>query len=320
MGDHQNRRSRSIMSGPPHSRKATFQGTLAALEIVELAQPGYWNRYQQALLRGLKRRASQRGCVVEVFRVRSGTRSLRQLDSVLQTRGIRGLVILPVWSPPDLSALDWSRYVGIYLDCLIERPALASIHPDRFGSMLALLARLAELGYRRPGLVLVGEEDQRVLHEWEGALLASQFTGPGAAVPVLKLGAVDRQRLFTHWFRRHEPDVILGLDAEVISWITLSGGAVPKRQGFVNLNLLGSSVPCAGSDLQPEVIGAGAIDLLTLRLARHERGVPAIASATAIPARWVDGPTLVDRRFCPALPCSGHELARRHPRRWACSV
>jgi len=303
MGYHRNPLAGTIMSELRRSRTSTFQGTLAAVEIAETARRGDGGRYRQALLIGLKRRATERGFIVENFRVGGGARSLRRLDGVLQARGIRGLILLPFRSVPDLSALDWSHYAAVYADYLIEQPPIPSIHPDRYRSMMVLLGRLARLGYRRPGLMLVGDDDQRVQHHWEGALLACQTkAGPqAAAVPVLKLGALDRAG-FTQWFRSHRPDVVLGLDAEVISWISASGGAVPERQGFVSLNLLGSAVACAGLDLQPEAIGAGAVDLVTPSLYRNELGLPAIASTTAVPARWVDGPTVREQVPPPVPP------------------
>ena len=299
--------------------RAAGNATLAAVEIIESARRDVSARYREVMLRGLLRAAAERKFAVETYRVHGTPQSLHRLDSALQARGIRGLVILPASSPPDLSLLDWSHFSGVYTDCLTEPLPLASIRPDRYRSMVALLARLARLGYRRPGLVLAGDDDLR--RDWEGGLLAYhlQCARLEAAVPVLKLGALDFKE-FARWFSGHKPDVVISLHAEVMPWIALAGGAVPERHGFVNLNVLGSAVPCAGLDLQPEAIGAGAIDLLIPLLAGDEPGWPGTVSSTAIPARWLDGPTVVRHRPSPVLPCYGHEPALRHPRRRTHSV
>ena len=280
-------------------------GTLAAVEIVELPLSPGAERYHQAVLKGLTRRATERGFVVESFRVGAAGLSVHRLDSLLQERGIRGFVLLPVRSEPDLSGLDWSRYSAVYTDYLIERPPLTSVHPDRYRSMMALLERLVRLGYDRPGLILAGDDDRRVQHHWEGALLAFQArtSRRSGAVPVLKLNSLNREG-FGRWFLAHRPTVVLGMNSEVISWMERLGGAVPDRQGFVSLNVLESASPCAGLDLQPELIGSGAIDLLMPSLYRNEMGVPEIPAATAIPARWVEGPTLRPHPF-PAPPARG---------------
>jgi LacI family transcriptional regulator len=60
------------------------------------------------------------------------------------------------------------------------------------------------------------------------------------------------------------------------------------------------SRPCAGLDLQPHVLGARAAELLVAQLQRNERGVPEWPTTTMIPARWVDGPSLLTERRAPA--------------------
>ncbi len=62
---------------------------------------------------------------------------------------------------------------------------------------------------------------------------------------------------------------------------------------------------------------AGAIDLLMPLLSGDKEGLQEIVSTTAIPARWLDGPTVCHHRFSPVLPCYGLVPALRHPRRWA---
>ena len=86
---------------------------------------------------------------VETFSVGAAGLSVQRLDSILQSRGIHGIMLLPSWDDPDLSNLDWSRYAGIYTDYIIERPALHSVCSDHYRSLLAGLQRLASLGHAR---------------------------------------------------------------------------------------------------------------------------------------------------------------------------
>jgi hypothetical protein len=72
---------------------------------------------------------------------------------------------------------------------------------------------------------------------------------------------------------------------------------VPEQQAFVSLNIHEGAAPSAGLDLRPDLIGAGAVDLLAPALYRNELGLPAIASTTAIAARWVPGPSLREAAF-----------------------
>ena len=70
------------------------------------------------------------------------------------------------------------------------------------------------------------------------------------------------------------------------------GAQIPATHGFVSLNTLMRERPCAGLDLQPNVVGARAAELLVAQIQRNERDVPEWPTTTMIPARWVEGPTL----------------------------
>ena len=104
--------------------------------------------------------------------------------------------------------------------------------------------------------------------------------------------AKARQDEFARWFRRYQPDVVLGHFTEVIDWMEDCGARVPQTHGFASLNLLYRTRPCAGLDQQPAELGARAVELLIAQLQRNEHGVPAWPTTTTVPARWVDGPTV----------------------------
>jgi LacI family transcriptional regulator len=101
---------------------------------------------------------------------------------------------------------------------------------------------------------------------------------------------------FQGWFRQHKPDVVLGHDTLAIDWMEAAGEKVPATTGFVCLNVLRRTRPCAGLDLQPRQLGARGAELLIAQLQRNEAGIPEWPSTTTIPAHWVDGQTLRSAR------------------------
>jgi len=110
-------------------------------------------------------------------------------------------------------------------------------------------------------------------------------------VPPLVVESFTKEE-FVKWFRKHKPDVVLGHNTAAIEWMESCGAAVPATHGFVCLNVLMKTRPCAGLDLQPRTLGARGTELLIAQLQRNETGIPEWPSTTTIPARWVDGPTL----------------------------
>jgi LacI family transcriptional regulator len=282
----------ALMSELRRSRGTAFRGVLAAVDFHEPDRPDSAARFHRELVLGADARATDLGFKVEKFIVGHNGLSVHRLDTILQSRGIHGIFLLPAWDEPDLSALDWSHYAGIYTDYIIERPALHSVCSDHYRSLLAALHRIATLGYTRPGLFLQKHHDERLQYRWGAAFRTFQEHHPGIQpVPPLTVDKFSRDA-FIAWFRKHKPDVVLSHNTEAIDWMESCGAVVPSTHGFVSLNVLMKTRPCAGLDLQPRQLGARGAELLIAQLQRNEAGIPAWPSTTTIPAHWVDGPTL----------------------------
>jgi LacI family transcriptional regulator len=282
----------ALMSELRRSRGTAFRGVLAAIDFQEPERPEYAAHYHRELVIGADTRAAELGFKVEKFSVGHAGVSVQRLDSILQSRGIHGVILLPAWEEPDLSNLDWTRFAGVYTDYIIERPALHSVCPDHYRSLLAALQRLAKLGYRQPGLFLQRHQDERLQYRWGAAFRAFQESHSEIkTVPPLIVDAFTKDQ-FVKWFRRHKPDVVIGHHTTAIEWMEACGAQVPATHGFVCLNVLMKTRPCAGLDLQPQTLGARATELLIAQLQRNETGIPEWPATTTIPARWVDGPTI----------------------------
>lgn len=282
----------ALMSELRRSRGAAFRGVIAAIDFNEPARPHEAAPYHRELVTGLESRAAELGFKVERFYVGPAGLPVPRLDTVLQSRGINAVVLLPTWDEPDLSSLDWTRYAGIYTDYIIERPKLHTVCSDQYRSLLAALQRLRARGYLRPGLYLQKHQDERLQYRWSAAFRAFQENHPaGRAVPPLIVDRFERDE-FVRWFRREKPDVVLGHNAVAVEWMEGAGARVPATHGFVCLNLHMKTRPCAGLDLQPRLLGARSAELLIAQLQRNETGIPEWPSTTTTPARWTDGPTL----------------------------
>ena len=183
------------------------------------------------------------------------------------------------------------RYAGVYTDYIIELPAWHSICCAHYRAMMSALHRLTALGYRRPGLFLDLLHDERLQHRWEAAFLAFEQRNPAVEpIPTLVLEKLLRKPSCAG-SAGHKPDVVLGHHTEAIQWMEACGARVPATHGFVCLNILRKTCPCAGLDLQPRLLGARGAEIVIAQLQRNEIGI-ACSTTTTIPARWVDGPTL----------------------------
>ncbi len=283
----------ALMSEMRRARSGTFRGVLAILDLDGPdSRPASSNRYHRELARGASARAAELGFKAET--IVTGTQGISdaRLDTILQARGIRGLLLLPIAGDADISGLDWTHFSGIYTDYLIERPALHAVCPDHYRSMVFAVQRLHSLGYHRLGLVLQARHDARLLHRWEAAFHTfHEHHARKEALPPLILPELDKKS-FMRWFKAKRPDAVMCHRAEVIEWMEECGARIPETHGFCCLNVASNTRVCAGLDLQPGLLGERGVELLIAALHRNDCGVPDHPSTTTIPAKWVDGPTL----------------------------
>ncbi len=282
----------AVMSLLRRSRGQQFRGVLAALEVVDPDRPAHAARYNDRVLAGVSERAAELGFKVERFEVSAAGVRLNRLDTILHTRGIQAMVILPAKGFPDLSNLSWQRYTAIYVDYFIDRPGLHCVCSDHYRSMIALLQDLHARGYRRPGLFIEIAQDERLHFRWEGAFLALQKYLPKiSAVPPLRVETVTRAN-FQAWFKKYDPDVVLGHEPGAMAWMTGAGARIPESHAFVCLNSLRTDGSVASIDFQVPLIGARAAELVIGQLLHNEFGIPEHPSLTTIPAKLLEGPTL----------------------------
>lgn len=301
----------AVMSQLRRSRSQQFRGVLAALEIVDEQYTALARRYSSALMTGISSRAEEMGFRVERFAVGPQGVRLNRLDTILHTRGIQGLILLPALGSPDLSALSWDRYTAVYTDYFIEIPPLHCVCCDHYRSMVTLMGELHARGYRRPGLFMDTALSERLQFRWEGAFLALQDHAPeNDTVPVLRSRALGPEE-FIPWFQRHRPDVVIGHFPEAVQWMQAAGARLPDSHGFVCLNVLRTNHDCASLDLQAAQIGARATELVVGQLLHHEMGVPTKPSLTTLTAQLIEGPTLRPRTKDAAEPPSWGRRANR---------
>ncbi len=282
----------AVMSELRRSRLQQFRGVLAVVDLDAGERTVVANYFNRMLTLGAQRRARELGFELQLYTAGKKGVTINRLDSILQARGIQGICVVPSKTDPDLSKLDWSRYAGVYLDYFINLPAINSVCTDHSRAMIDVLDRVRRSGYRRPGLFLPDYLDRRIQFRWSGAFLGYQRNHPEIGdVPLLVANELSAKN-FRRWFMRHRPDVVLGHQTAVVDWMKESGASIPERHGFVCLNVAKLDRPCAGVDLQPDLLGAKGLELLIAQVQRGEMGIPEHPSITSIPARWQDGPTV----------------------------
>ncbi|MCF3651653.1 LacI family DNA-binding transcriptional regulator [Synoicihabitans lomoniglobus] len=282
----------TVMSLLRRSGGQEFRGVIGIIDFVPEDRSPHAQRYADAVVAGIDRRADELGFKAERFEVGPKGMHLKRLDTIMHTRGIQALIILPAVGFPDLTALNWNRYTAVYTDYFIDRPGLHCVCSDHYRSMVALLNETHRRGYRRPGLYMEIPLDERLQFRWEGAFVALQKYLPDITeVPPLRLAKISKKE-FLIWFKKHNPDVVFGHDSDALQWMKEAGARVPETHSYVCLNSLRAQTGCTALDFQSGQLGARSAELVTAQLLHNELGVPREPSLTTLPALLVEGNTL----------------------------
>ena len=178
------------------------------------------------------------------------------------------------------------------LDHGAVRQALHCVCPDHHNTFTQALERLKQLGYRRPGLFIEQHKDARLKFKWLSTFLGYQATHPALVrVPVLSKKIIRAKDLRT-WSERYQPDVLIGHKDTIVPWLNTPRSGKTPAQGFFNLNWNERSVPCAGINHRPDLLGSMTIESVVAQIHRHERGTPSVPKTIMISGEWCDGPSL----------------------------
>lgn len=281
----------SLMGQVRRDRARQFMGNLAVVHVPSLRQPQILPM-QQSIINGAVARARELGFGVSLFRLGQGGTGPAALGRVLLARGILGVVFLQPNSNDLTVGFPWEHFASLQIDYDSPNLVQHTVSLDHHFTLIGCLARLRTRGYRRVGLFIDRNKDERLVHKWSAAFRSFQENQAGIGrLPVLKSETIT-QTDFMAWHRTHRPDLVIGHVDQAVVWLRRAGVRVPDDVGFFSLNQAESSQPCAGLDLRPELHGVVAVESLAAQIHRNERGLPTDPRTVMISGRWVEGPTL----------------------------
>ncbi len=251
-----------------------------------------------AYVAGCLRRAAELGYSFDTFWLHDRSLNERSWLRILETRSIRGAVIVGLMDdshlPPPLDAI-WHRIPAVATGVRTKDPALPFAAVDHHQLALSAFERAIALGYRRPALVLDDVIDRLIdgrIHA--GFLIGQTQLRPKDRVPAFTQIAETRrdERIFRRWLDRHKPDLIFTLYNEVFHWLHNARLKVPEDIGVIQLEWRAARPEIAGFDQNNDRVGEAAVDMLVALLRKNEGELPATAWASLITPSWRIGPTV----------------------------
>ncbi|WP_043589261.1 LacI family DNA-binding transcriptional regulator [Geminisphaera colitermitum] len=245
---------------------------------------------------GAREQARELGYRVEEFWLGEAGMSGTRMSSILNCRGITGVVVCPSMIPSiSHIRMDWRLFAAVSFEGAMLVPRLHRVVPDYYYNMLLTLKMLRRLGYRRIGLYLHRQEERRSHHRYLSAFRHLLWDIPESErIPPLTFEPFDQKALGT-WLKKTRPDVLVGHDSRLISWLENTGRCVPEDIGVAHLSLDGDCEDWAGIWQHKRRIGAQAVEQLVSLIHNNRLGLPDIAYETLVPGEWRFGKTLLRR-------------------------
>jgi LacI family transcriptional regulator len=215
---------------------------------------------------------------------------------VLQSRGVRGLVVAPLPVAHGNLALAWERFSAVALGYSLTQPSLHVVMNHQFRNMRHLVQQLHRLGHRRIGFAMPATTDERVDHNYIGGFwVAQQDLPPDQARLTPLLAPTFGEPIFRRWVRRTRPDAVITSASwahQVIAWLRLEGLQVPRDVGVAVASIPFGDRSISGIDENVRAVGAMAVDTVVGMIHRNETGVPATPWRILAEGTWFQGETV----------------------------
>lgn len=227
-----------------------------------------------------------------------GAKQVR-ITSMLRARNITGIIVGPMATVGgELGMIDWRPFTAVRIGESLNVPRLHAVTSNHAQGMTAIMWELRRRGYRRPGLFISRDMDERTKRGWSGAFLREQLEFPSArdylrpyifSNPKADIGE------FVQWVKAARPDVIIAAGEKGLlpALREQAGLRVPEDIGLAALmQPPGNSQPISGLVENSTGVGRGVLDLLVAMVNRQERGVPGDPQTLQIDSQWNDHGTL----------------------------
>lgn len=273
-------------------RRPSFQAAIAWINNWQdreglLSNADFFEYHQGAV-----ERAGELGYKISEFWLQEPGMNLTKLRRILKTRNIQGVIMPPQQTANVELDFDFAGLSAVALGYTLKSPSLHVVTNHHFRGMRLLLTHLAADGFKRIGLAISRDWDEKVGLSWLGGLLAThQSETPHLKIFRLEHRAGDPEPLARE-IRRHRPDVIVS-HRQVFDQLVATNTRIPDDISFANLSVEHHSRHISGIYQNSRLIGHHAVNMVVNLLHHGEVGIPAMPTHMLIDSIWNPGETLL---------------------------
>ncbi len=287
---------KEVMSQLRLTRVRPVDSCFGVISFYDALRPWERSAHLTRIFASMDARATQLGYRLEPLLMRGPGMTFRRFRSILDARGIQGLLTFGSPNLQEQFPPEFDHYAVVTIGLSIETP-LHRVTSHFYNDLTHALQRVYAMGYRRPGLVLGRYEDHRSAHMYIGAYLAwCESTFGNTVAPVLRMDRVEEEPLL-NWLRHYSPDVIVLVHVydvlnEFSQVLNRSRIRVPQDIGVAAVTQILEGTGISGMQQNQSLMGAWAVELLEARIMHQDFGIPANPRIEMVESHWIDGGSL----------------------------
>ncbi|MBD5778075.1 LacI family DNA-binding transcriptional regulator [Pelagicoccus sp. NFK12] len=272
------------------------------ISFYDTLRPWEGSRHLTAVYEAMRSRGEALGYRLESLGLKAPGMNAARFSSVLDTRGIQGLLCFGSPNFEEEFPKELDHYAVVTIGLSISTP-LHRVTSHFFNDLYRTLERLHAMGYRRPGLLLNEYEEGRTAHSYPSAYLGwcEHALGNASLMPILRTTEVSAERTL-EWVLSNRPDVIVCVhhrrEVEKLQMILEGNGMeVPRDVGIAAVTQLLDGTRFSGMQQNQRLMGEWAVELLVSRIMNQDLGIPTNPRIEMVESEWIEGETLLRRQW-----------------------
>ncbi|NCG08318.1 MAG: LacI family DNA-binding transcriptional regulator [Verrucomicrobia bacterium] len=282
----------TLMSQLRAGRQPGFQANLALINCAPFEDLNSNHTFRR-LREGVLERSRKLGYGVEEFWLQKPDLRPQRLKQILETRGIRGIVLIGILGFDEIDDEKFSLFYKKFACSVIGTAQLNKrincSTNDQYLTARRVTRKVLKMGYERPILV-VPEADDAVLEN----KFSAGFYSIVKSLPKrdqLEVVSLDLESLpqAIETIKARKADVIITNQSELYYALQDTAFRIPEELGVVHLDWHAELKEMAGMRQNNKVVGQVGVDLVVGQLQRNEFGAQEFPQVVEIESIWVDG-------------------------------
>jgi LacI family transcriptional regulator len=245
----------------------------------------------RGLVSGMEQQGKESGYGIDYFYLEDLNVSPKRLKGILESRGIRAIVLMPFRYGVGILDMDFSSFCISTAGYSIIDPLPNRACPNYLQMMDELIEQACRLGYKRIGFIMTYGQGG-IGHKLFSSsfLYYSMLINESQRIPILPRRDISPENV-KKWMDDYKPDVVIS-SRKVFHLLKELGYQVPDDLGFASLDISDDSGKAAGMDHRYDLVGKEALKLVISDLIHNNRGIPKEPRIVLVDSHYREGETL----------------------------